>query len=546
MKSPCLLAGLCLSPLTALAQTAPTAGQLLQQAMPAARAPQTQAPETRVEEARAATAAGSETIAVHGIRFSGNTVFAETSLQALVAGDIAPRMSIAALDALAARVKRYYRDQGYLVAQAWLPPQDISAGVITIAVLEGRIGQVQLDNKAALAATATAPITRMRVGDAVNTDRLEGPLLQLADLPGVQVRSTLRPGESLGASDVLVELLPDRAVTGSYDIDNFGNRYAGEYRLGASMFWNNPASLGDQASLRLQAGTHDYRYGRVGYQLPLGAYATRVGAAVSGMHYTLGKAFAPLDAHGSATVGSLYVQQPLRRGRTANWFATLQYDSKRLNDAIDATRTSSRKTAHETSLGVYGNFIDALGGSASNSLAINYVRGRLGMDPASRQADQLTARSSGTFGKWTADYQRLQRLPGNWMLKLGANGQWTHGNLDSSEKLSLGGATGVRAYPQGEATGDSGYMASLELHHPFATQWDAFGFYDDGRVRINRRPWSPTDNNHRHIAGYGAGVSWVRGPFSAQAFAAWKAGTGAPQSDTDRHPRVWMQAVLAL
>ena len=42
-------------------------------------------------------------------------------------------------------------------------------------------------------------------------------------------------------------------------------------------------------------------------------------------------------------------------------------------------------------------------------------------------------------------------------------GQLADKNLDTAEKFYLGGPGGVRAYPQGEATGDQGYRLSGEL-----------------------------------------------------------------------------------
>lgn len=46
-----------------------------------------------------------------------------------------------------------------------------------------------------------------------------------------------------------------------------------------------------------------------------------------------------------------------------------------------------------------------------------------------------------------------------------AHGQLANRNLDSSEQFYLGGADAVRAYPQGEAGGDSGYQATAELRY---------------------------------------------------------------------------------
>lgn len=542
-KSIVLIPLLSLAALPALAQQPPTAGQLLQQAQPQPRPPLADAPPTVVEEKGQALAAQGERFVLRGVRLSGQQAYTEAELLALVQDGIGKALNLAELEALAQRITDRYRRDGYLVARAYLPPQSIDGGVVHIAVLEGRVGAVHLNNAAGVAGTALAPLQRIRPGDAVSRPALEEALLRLADVPGVEVKSTLRPGESVGASDFLVDVLPGRAFGGGVDFDNFGNRYVGAGRLGASLYWNNPAGLGDQFSLRVQGGAGDYGYGRIGYQLPVGPHATRVGVAYSGMRYALGKAFAALDADGRATVASLYLQQPLLRSRAASWVAALQYDGKRLRDDVGAAQTRTERTLHNVAVSLRGEFTDGWGGGGSSSVDLGYTHGLLRLDAASAAIDAASARSEGRFGKWTLGLQRQQRLPGDWLLAINANAQRAGKNLDGSEKLSLGGATGVRAYPQGEASGDSGHVVNLELRRALAGPWEAFGFYDLGRVRVNHSPWDGGGNGRR-LAGYGVGLAYTGAPWRLQVFAAWKDGTGAAQSDVDRSPRVWAQAAF--
>ena len=67
-------------------------------------------------------------------------------------------------------------------------------------------------------------------------------------------------------------------------------------------------------------------------------------------------------------------------------------------------------------------------------------------------------------------------------------------NLDSSEKFLLGGPSGVRAYPVGEASGDNGWVGTAELRRELrmgnglAAQLIAFADY--GRVEQHERPWT--------------------------------------------------------
>lgn len=542
-KKRCLCAALCLAANASIAQQVPTAGQLLQQAEPPPRLPSGDAPPPATAKERTHAPAGNGVrFDLKGIRFTGNQAFTNSALLALVQDGIGKTLSLDELDALVRRITDYYRAHGYLVARAYLPAQEIADGHVTVAVLEGRIGKVVLNDTAGMTNTALAPARRVQAGDPIRNDELEGALLRLADLPGVTVTSTLRPGETVGTSDFLVNVAPGRTLTGSIDLNNFGNRYTAANLLGASLYWNNPAGIGDQLSLRVQSGGRNFNYERLGYQLPVGQSATRIGVAVSRMDYRLGEQFEPLDASGDATVASLYLLQPLRRSRGSSWYATLQYDDKRLNDRIGATSTATDKRVQDVSAGIAGHFTDGLGGGAVNNASLTYTAGRLSLDATSARLDGASARSNGDYGKWTGSLQRLQRLPAGLTLFFNANGQWADKNLDSSEKMYLGGASGVRAYPQGEASGDDGYLINVELRHPLGYGWEALGFYDRGQVHVNHSAWDATARNQRTLAGYGIGLNYTAAAFSLRGYVAWKAGTGQPTSDADRSPRVWAQA----
>src|SRR4029077_11503587 len=92
----------------------------------------------------------------------------------------------------------------------------------------------------------------------------------------------------------------------------------------------------------------------------------------------------------------------------------------------------------------------------------------LGIRPATAEiADQApTGRhTQGNFNKFNYDVRRQQRLTDDASLLFSASGQLASGNLASAEKMSLGGPNGVRAYPVGEATGDSGIVTQTELRY---------------------------------------------------------------------------------
>lgn len=527
-----------------LAQQVPDAGRLLQQTTPPPSLSQRDAPKVEIQEAPAARVPEGPLIHVARLRITGAAVFTEIELHALVADGEGKELSLSSLRALAERVTQHYRSHGYLLARAYLPAQDVTNGEVQIAVLEGRLGEVRVDNPARLAGAALAPLAQLHTGEVAHGRVLERNLLLLSDLPGVEVKSTLKPGAAVGASDLLVEIAPGRRVTGSVDFDTLGDRFSGQYRLGGTVNLNNPLRLGDQATLRAIASDERMTYLRGSYQFPINGLGTRLGIAGSDMHYRLGKDLARLEAEGDAQVGSFYAMHPFIRSRTFNLYMQLQYDRLRLKDRINAAATVVAKRLANWSAGVNGDVQDGFAGV--NGFSATYTAGKLEPDPVSRALDAASARSADSFGRWNLSWLRLQRLTDAVDLFVSVRGQFASKNLDSSQKLSLGGAYGVRAYPQNEAPGDEGYLATLEARYRLPTSlpgaWQLTGFIDSGRVQLNKNVWIAGANS-RSLSGAGFGLSAALAhDWYLKASAAWKLGAGRPVSDVDRSPRVWFQA----
>lgn len=485
-------------------------------------------------------------IAVSGIRVSGSSTFAAAELEALVADLIGGEHTLAELYQGAARITAYYRERGYVIARAYLPAQDIQDGVVVIDVVEGCLGEQQIKNQSRLSDDRTNGYLRgIKRGEALQAAPVERALLLLNDTPGVGgTRATLQPGASVGTSDLVVEIDPSAPYAAKVELDNFGNRYTGENRLGGVLALNSPFKIGDQFIVRALASDQDLTYARIAYQIPAGSSGLRLGAAYSDIRYRLGKEFAPLQAHGTATSTSLFAVYPFIRSQGSNLSGTLTWENKQLDDRTDGPVTASDKHIHLANFGLTGNYHDTLGGAGITSFDLSLVAGRLGMDAESLAADELTARSNGGFTRLAYNLTRLQRLTDLDTLSVSLSGQQAGKNLNSSEKFFLGGANGVRAYPQGEAEGDQGWLANLELRHRFLPNLQGVVFYDAGSVRINHNPFV-TGENTRNISGAGVGANANFFALQINAYVAWRINGGQPTSEPaslDRNPRLWVQA----
>ncbi len=443
----------------------PVGGGQMQQIPPVPRAPGA-APEFEVKPALAQPGtpldAQTQRITVNRLRVTGATAFSETELLAQTGFKSATELSLNELRGMARYIATFYRSRGYFVAQAYLPQQDIKDGIVTIAVMEGQYGQVKLDNQTNVSSSlANGLLGGINPGDPVTSAPLENRLLLLSDLPGVKVNSTLMPGVAPGTSDLLVTLAPGARVSGSVDADNAGNRYTGTNRIGATVNFNEPLGWGDVASLRALSSGSGFNYLRGRYQMHFGK--ATAGVAYSAMRYELGEEFASLQAHGTAEVASVFVGYPLVRTRQSNLTAALVYDAKNFKDQIDITASTTDKEAQVLTASLAGDYRDGLGGGGASVYLLAWSVGNIDLQtPAVYLVDAETTRTAGHFHKLSFAASRLQRITDSLSLSAAISGQLASKNLDVSEKMELGGMYGVRAYPEGEAYADQGYVLNLE------------------------------------------------------------------------------------
>ena len=532
------------------AQQLPGAGSQIQQ-LPQTPVQQKAPPEIRIESGVAPVKPGAveSKILVNTLRITGAKAYSETELLALTGFVSGSNLSLTDLRNMAAKITAHYAKQGYFAARAFLPAQQIKDNTVTFEVAEGQYGQTILRNESRLSNTqANRLLDGLKPGDPITNDPLESRLLLLSDTPGVEVKSTLVPGAAPGTSDLLVNITPGRLVTGSVDADNAGNRYTGEYRLGATVNLNNPLGLGDVASLRAITSGSGLKYGRASYQVPFGR--ATIGAAYSQLDYVLGKEFAPLGANGVATVASVYGNYTLIRSRNTNLYAALNYDHKKFQDRVTLFSSVIDRKINVLTGNLNGNHRDSLGGGGISTFSLGLSAGTLDIQtPAALAADAVSARTQGTYNKLAFTASRLQQVTNSLSFYAGISGQVASKNLDPAEKMSLGGMDGVRAYPQGEGFGDQGYLVNLEarLLLPKAERLpgsvNLIGFVDGGSVTINKNPWAPGPNS-TNLAAYGVGVTWNEpGNFMVRTYYARKLGNVPAISAPDRSGRFWIQAV---
>ena len=559
--SPWSLVALLLATLSAsaLGQTVPDAGAILREAE---RQPR-QLPKPGLQaipQAPAAAAADAVRITVKGFKLTGYTLIAEPDLQAVLAPWVGREVSFAELQQAANAIAEAYRRRGWF-ARPQLPAQDVSSGIISINILEGKFGEVRIDDggkelRIQLSIVTNTMTARQQSGDPLNLDDLDRSSNILNDTPGVAVATFLAPGKEPGESDAVVKVQDKPLLAGTAQLDNTGSRSTGDQKLTLSLTLDNPRGIGDQVSFNANA-SQGSTYARLGYSIPVGSDGLRVGVNASVLQYELvGADFAPLKSKGDAQTYGLNASYPLLRSGTKSVSLSGTVDSKHYYHEANAVATSV-KQIHVGVLALTGDALDGLGKGGMTLWGINFGVGNVDLsgDPTNQTTDRNGPKTAGAYHKFGANLSRLQRIAEGTTLWATVNAQMGGKNLDSSEKMSLGGPFAVRAYPVMEGMGDEGWLATLEARYNLTPEWQVTAFYDHGEIRRDH------DAHYNGallpataaLKGSGFSLNWTKaGAYALRATVAQRIGdnpfrtlaTGRDQDGSYDKNRLWLTGVF--
>jgi len=422
----------------------------------------------------------SGSVAVSLFRVTGAIVFPPETLHALIAEGEGQTLTLAQIERLAARITAFYRERGYILARAYVPAQEIRDGVVEIAVLEGRLGRIEVNGvrwydpdylRSYVRPAPAAPVFEF--------GSFERGMLLLNELPGLEVKSSLKPGAEPGTTDVVLDVEKDRLVTGSVDANNYGSKATAYERFGVALNLNNPLGVGDGLAFR---GLTSREGGalwlaRLVYNLPVNVLGTRVGGAYThvAVGTDVGSAVGLVDVHGAGDVGSLYVLHPFVRSRVLSVYGNASFDYK---DFTNEFKTDQAKVVQKDRLRVFSvggslNSIDSWRGANGLSLSLQQGVGDfLGGLKGDTDSHASRPGAGGTFTKLTGDASRLQQVTRTTSLFLKASAQWASTGLVAPEQFIVGGQGTVRGYPVAEIAGDNGYAVTGEF------RWNAPGFAD--------------------------------------------------------------------
>ena len=364
-------------------------------------------------------------------------------------------------------VTKYLRDKGFKFATAYLPEQNLSGGRLKIAIIEGKLGDIQCPGEEREYACASIRNAFSDLlGQPVYEPEFTKRLNQLRLDPRVDLFGYFSRGSKIGETRVNFKVKKFQRWQFSASLDNFGNPATGKNRLNLKSSLFSPLDRFDtlMAGLSLSKGDDGSEmnaYGYVAYDLPLWNLSNRLSLFIANNLFDVGGDFTTLELEGDSRVavieykhdwGDRFLQQSI--GVAAQYIET---------DYKSAFNSPSLEPDEDEIAGKISWRFSKFSSSGLSNITsrLSYVGGQYSSNQFAEKRD---------FEKFDLAFsiQTLfapkSMLANQWRLSI--NGQYSEKPLPNAEQRSLSGINGVRAIESGYFSGDRLGYSAVELRFP--------------------------------------------------------------------------------
>lgn len=431
----------------------------------------------------------SVTFPLRAVNFDPSTFLSRVELNALAAPRIGQTVSFADLRAIAAEVNALYAARRIVTARAYVPPQRIADGTVRIALVEGRLGALNVGKGRYTDPAFVRSRLALTPGQVVDLDALRRQINRFNRGNDLRIQAQLQPGAQVGLTDVLISLTEPPRNGVQLFADTYGYESTGRYQGGVALRRSRLLTDGDRFNLYASVSDGGVT-GSASYSIAVREARLGITYARSQIRVTRGPS-ANLDIEGFSDTTSLNFAHPVveRDGWYASFIVAASYVSA--ENRLADTRVGDSRVLKAT---------------AGTALGFDFVRGgslavNLTASPAG--ADDLLEPQGRNFVLFNGDYAGAIPLGGPWSLRVAGAGQ--HAStafIPSNQLFQIGGPGSVRGFQPGTVSGSGGYFTQTELHYqrPLDGQaLDLFAFFDHGKT------WS-ADFPDRALASAGAGV----------------------------------------
>ena len=402
-------------------------------------------------------------------------------------------ITLGTIETVADRITQFYRERGFILAKAYIPRQEVRDGIVTLTLLLGSLGEVEVIGNELYDSKYLASSFDSMLTMPVTSTAVEENLYLLNDYPGVLTTGFFQPGAQVGDTKLTLDVKAEKSYDVNVRLDNHGSEQTGEYRLYAEGLWNNPLGNADQLHLAtlLTASPSNTLYGQLRYSTRILSPRFSMSFGAASNDFVLGpgnsESINDLELEGKTQQADVTFTYRFKRSRTQNYYGEILNEKVksiiRLGALPDAGDVGLDDVIKNTSLVFRYDILDEeskiLHQGDVKLTSGNFEKGvELGQD---EKYDIFNANYT------LLTFFQIPYFESNTRIIYRTSLQYASSPLSSISQFSLAGPTKVRGYPVNQFSADNAlYMGADWV-------FDAPDFFDlsigSSNLRTMMRPF---------------------------------------------------------
>ncbi len=377
-------------------------------------------------------------------------------------------VTLGQIETVADRITKFYREKGFILAKAYIPQQQVRDGIVTLSVLLGTLGEVDVQNNVVYDSQVLASAFDDLLTLPVTDKSIEENLYLINDFPGVTATGFFQPGSQVGDTKLSILVKDERNYDANIRLDNHGSELTGQYRVYGEALWHNPIGNADQLKLAIlkTVDPSNSTYYQLRYSSRLFSPRFDLGLGHSNNDFVLGpgnnETINNLGIFGETIQSDITATYRFKRSRTASYYGDVTYN----------------KIESKLRLGAVGGADDDRLDDIVSNLTFDYRFDVLNEESRALHQGDISL-LSGRFDHGAEDGQDENYLV------LGANysyltfwqvplidldtrliyrgsAQYTESSLSSINQFSLAGPTRARGYQSNQFSADNALYFGLD------------------------------------------------------------------------------------
>ena len=425
-------------------------------------------PPPKIEEEEEVEEAAGPKIYVAEIRLVGTESYPPEEFNPLIQKYEGRDVTRQELDILSRAIQRDYLRKG-IIAACFIPPQDVVDGIITLRVVEAKMGEVIVKDHQYYDTDRLLSYWTIKPGEVLRYDEMSRNLQIMNTNPDRELRATLHAGKKPQTTDVLLDAITEFPIhlTASFDLE--GGATTGRYRKSIGMRHNNFLNADDTLMIGYTYGSYFsniYVYHRV----PITNFGTSV---MYGYSYSKSAPKKDQEYLGLSSIARnsnifLYQDYYHKNEYIGDFNIGIDFKDKAVkltSGVLNKDRLRVLRIGSKLRVIAWGG-VTYISPKFSQGLNILGARRKHRLS-SRRESSEVNDGIENTFSKFNLDVQHKRRLPFyNLQLSVDFKSQISDRKLASQEQFGLGGINSIRGYPSGDFSADDAFATSVEIMIP--------------------------------------------------------------------------------